>query len=88
VVGGQRGNPHVHLVVADLFDDPAVLRDPALGDVHVGHHLDARNDRQGEVDRRRRHLVERAIDPVADLEVLLEGLEVDVRGLFLDRLTT
>jgi hypothetical protein len=86
VVGGQRGNAHVHLFVADLFDDAAVLRDAALGDVHVGHDLDARKDGQGEVDRRRRHFIERAVHAVADLEVLFEGLEVDVGGLFLDRL--
>jgi hypothetical protein len=33
--------------------------------------------------RRRRHLVERAVHAVADLELLLERLEVDVRGAVL-----
>ena len=38
------------------------------------------------MDRRRSHFIKRAIDPVADLEVFLERLEVDVGRLFLDGL--
>ena len=38
------------------------------------------------MDRRRGHFVKRAVHPVADLEVLFEGLEMDVGGLLLDRL--
>jgi hypothetical protein len=36
--------------------------------------------------RRRHHLVQHAVDAVAHLELVLERLEVDVRGLVLDRL--
>ena len=38
------------------------------------------------VHRRRRHFVQRAVHAVADLEFVLEGLEVNVGGLLLDRL--
>ena len=85
-MGGQRGYTHIHLLVADLFDDSAVLGKAPLGDVHVGHHLNPRNNGQGEMNRRRCHFIKRAIDPVADPEVFLKGLEVNVGGLFLDRL--
>ena len=86
MVGRQRGDAHVHLFFTDLFDDPAVLRDAALGDVHVRHDLDARNDGTRQMDRRRRHFVKRAVHPVADLEILFEGLEMNVGGLLLDGL--
>ncbi len=86
VLGGEGGDTHVHLFVADVFDDATVLRDTFLRDVHVGHHLDAREDRQGEVDGRGCHFVECAVNPVADFEVRLEWLEVDVRCAFVDRL--
>ena len=36
--------------------------------------------------RRRRHFVERAVDAVADLELVLERLEVDVARAVLNRL--
>ena len=39
-----------------------------------------------QVLRRRRHFVERSVDAVADLEVVLEWFEMDVRGPFLDGL--
>ena len=43
-------------------------------------------DREGEVLGRRHHLVEDAVDAVAHLELVLEGLEVDIGGLVLDGL--
>ena len=84
MVGGQGGYAHIDHFFADLFDDAAVLGEAALGDVHVRHDLDAGNDRQREVDGRRGHFVEGTIDAIADFEILFEGFEVDVRGLFLD----
>ena len=67
------------IVVADA----PVLRQAALGDVQVGHDLEARNHRQGQVLGRRRHFVEGAVHAVADLELVLEGLEVNVAGAVL-----
>ena len=45
----------------------------------AGDDLDARRHRQGEVLGRRRHFVKRAVHAVADLELVFERLEVDVR---------
>ena len=43
---------------AHVQADAAVLRHAALGDVEVGHDLDARGDGEGQVPRRRHHLVQ------------------------------
>ena len=69
-----------------VIADAPVLRQAALGDVQVGHDLEARDHRQGQVLGRRRHLVERAVHAVADLELGLERLEMNVAGAVLDRL--
>ena len=58
----------------------------ALGDVHVRHHFHARNDRQREMPRRRRHFVKRAIDAVTNFEFVFERLEMDVARAVLNRL--
>jgi hypothetical protein len=48
--------------------------------------LDAGDDGQGQVPRRRDHLVEDPVDAVPHLELVLKRLEVDVGRLVLDRL--
>ena len=78
VLRGQGGDAQVHAPVGDLRLDAPVLGQPGLGDVEVRHDLDAGDDRQGQVARRRGHLVQRAVHAVTDLELVLEGLEVDV----------
>ena len=80
----ERGYAEVDLAAADGRLDATVLRHAALGDVQGRKHLDAGDDGRGEVLRRRGHLVERAVDAQADAELVLEGLEVDVRSLGLD----
>ena len=78
VRGGQARDAEVDGAAGDGDRDAAVLRDAALGDVEVRHDLDARDDGGGHGDVRGLHLVERAVHAVADLEVLLERLDVDV----------
>ena len=77
----------VHLRVVDPDLDAAVLRQPLLGDVQVAENLDARHDGRLEaLDlRRHRHVLQHAVNAVADAELVLERLEVDVRGPQLDR---
>ena len=84
-LGRERRDAEVDRLAGDLTLDAAVLGNAALGDVQVGKDLDARGDREGEMARRRLHLVKGPVDAVADLEILLEGFEVDVAGLGLDR---
>ena len=66
---------------------PAVLRDPPLGDVDVGHDLQP-GDHAG-LDRlaaTRIDLVQHAVDAEPHPQVVLGRLEVDVGGAVLDRL--
>ncbi len=66
--------------------DVAVLRDVALGDVHVRHDLHATDQGRLEMLRRLRLRDQHAVDPVLDPQLALERLDVDVRRAGLDRL--
>ena len=74
---------HAVLVEADL--DAAVLRQALLGDVELRHDLDARRDRVAELHRRAHDVVENAVDAVADAQLLLVRLDVDVARALLNR---
>src|SRR5690606_39787304 len=63
----------------------AVLRQPAFGDVELGHDLDAADHGGGEVGWRALALFQHAVDAIAHLEPVLEGLDVDVGRAQLDR---
>ncbi len=82
---GDGGDAHVDVLAGDLAADAAVLGQPLLGDVQPRHDLHARDDRGHELPRRLARLVEHAVDPVADLHLLLARLDVDVAGPLLDR---
>ena len=64
----------------------AVLRTPPLDDVHVGHDLDAADERRAHVGRQRQHLVQRAVDAEADAHLLVGRLDVHVRRTVAQRL--
>ena len=85
----QRGKGR-HAVVDDLLAhlqlDAAVLRHAALGDVELRHDLEARDQRRLELHRRLHDFLQRAVDAVADADVVLEALEVDVRRAALHRI--
>ena len=80
VAGRQRGDAHVHAAPLQPHGDAAVQRQPALGDVHLGHDLDARDGRGQERARHGPDDLQLAVNAVADLEVALARLDVDVRG--------
>ena len=82
--GRQDADAHVHRVAADVQLDAAVLRQAPLGDVQVGHDLDAAGDGHGQVARRRHHFVEHAVAAIAHLVFVFKRLEMDVAGLVLD----
>ena len=67
--------------------DAAVLRQAALGDVHVRHHFQARDDgRLQEAQLRRdRDFVQDAVDAVTNAQIVLERLDVDVGRALVDR---
>ena len=71
-------------LVADA--ETAVLRDAALGDIELAHHLDARNDGRVPVLGDRRHgVVQHAVDAVLDGDFLVARLDVNVAGPPLQR---
>jgi hypothetical protein len=82
---GQHGDAEVHLLaLAHLELDAAVLRQAALGDVERAHDLERARDRVLQLERRAHLLDEHAVDAVADAELLLVGLDVDVARALLD----
>ena len=77
----------VDALAGDLQRDAPVLRQPLLGDVERRHDLHARDDRAHELLRLARlRDVELAVDAVADDDVALLRLDVDVARALLDRL--
>ena len=85
VDAGHDGDAEVDRLVLDLEPEAAVLGDAALGDVEVGHDLDAGDDRRLELLVDGLHgLAEDAVDAELDLDVLVLGLDVDVAGPLLD----
>jgi len=84
--GRHRAHPQVVGSVVHVDVDPGVLGQAALGDVHVAHDLQAVDDVCGQLGRGRLHLIERPVYAVADLQPVLERLEVDVRRLVPDGL--
>jgi hypothetical protein len=81
---GHGGHAQVQLAPLDAGLDAPVLRQAALGDVQVRQQLDARAD--GRALPRRHHLagVQHAVDAVAHVQAVVEGLQVDVGGAQLD----
>ena len=84
--GRQRGETKIDLFTRNHRANAPVLREPSLGDVQVGHDLQTRGHGRGQMLRWWRHFVEGPIDAVADLELVFEGFEVDVRGPILHSL--
>ena len=58
-----------------------VLRQTPLGDVHVRHHFQARDDGclQHAQLRRNRDLMQNPIDPIADAQIVFERLDMNIR---------
>ena len=79
-------HPHVDLMTPDPHVEPAILRQPLLGDVETRQQLQAQHQ-----SRRDPHLVEHvlmqhAVDPLPNAQHLLIGLDVDIRGVHLHRI--
>ena len=82
---GTVTHAQVELLALHAHHDAAVLRQATLGDVELGHDLDARDHRGGQVGGRRFGFLEHAVDAVAHLQAVLERFDVDVGGAHLDR---
>jgi hypothetical protein len=86
MLGGQSRDAQIDRPAGDVFLNPAILRQTALRDVEVGHDLQPRDYRHGQMPRRRRHFVERPIHPVPNFEFGFERLEMNVGSPVLHRL--
>ena len=60
------------------------MRYAPLGDVEPRHDFEARDDLDGQLDRRQRDFFEHTVDARADAKDFLVGLEMDVRAALLD----
>ena len=74
----QRRDAHVEQLAAQRQPDAAVLRHAPLGDVEARHHLDAADDDGRDMRRHAQRLAQHAVDPHADDEAGLIGLDMDV----------
>ena len=86
VAGRDGRDAHVHRAAGDPQADAAVLRQALLGDVELRHDLDARDHQRRHGALGLQHFAQHAIDAEAHDQAVLERLDVDVRGVFLDRL--
>src|SRR5262249_23882629 len=80
----QRRHAEIDLLAHQAELDAAVLGQAPLRDVELRHDLDARRDRRLQPPRWSLDVVQHAVDAVADLQLLLERLDVDVRRALLD----
>ena len=86
VNGGHDGDAEIDQAALVAHAETAVLRDAALGDIQLAHHLDARNDGGVPVLRDRRHgVMQHAVNAVLDGHFLIARLDVNVAGAPLER---
>ena len=78
----------VDLASAHLELYPPVLREALLGDVQVGHDLDTADDRRLELADLRgdRGVLKHAVDAIADAQVVLVRLDMNIAGPLVQRL--
>ena len=68
-------------LVEALERQPAILREPVLGDVEVAHDLEASDQRPGDRGREGHLLSANSVDAIADHDLLLLSLDVNVAGV-------
>src|SRR6202008_5134429 len=68
---------HIDLLIAGVQVHSPILRQTALGDVHVGHDLEARDYGLLKYSQLRRdcHFVQNAVDPVSNSEIIVQRLD-------------
>ncbi len=86
VAGRDGRDAHVDRAAGDAQADAAVLGQALLGDVELGHDLDARDHQRRDAALGLQHLAQHAVDAEAHHQAVLERLDVDVGGVLADRL--
>ncbi|CEE79469.1 conserved hypothetical protein [Xanthomonas citri pv. citri] len=77
---GHGADAQIQLLALHAQHDAAVLRQAALGDVELGHDLDAADDRSSELGRRAFAFHQHAVHAVTHLEAAFERFDMDVGG--------
>ncbi len=85
VDGGDGGEADVDLAAADADAGVAVLRAVAVGDVQLGHDLEARADGRGQREGRAEGVDQHAVDAEADDQPVLHRVHVHVAGAAAER---
>ena len=80
VRGRHGGEPHVDRGVAHAHAEASVLGQSLLGDVEPGHELQPRDECARHAPAVDHLLLQDAIDPEPDAQLLIAGLDVNVRG--------
>ena len=80
VNGGQRGDTEVDVLVLHLHVEAPILGDAVLRDVQAAHDLDTGNDAALQIAGDRHDIAHQAVDPHADLQLILPGLQMDIAG--------
>ena len=83
--GWNSAHAQVEFLALHAQHDAAVLRQTPFRDVELGHDLDARDHRCGQVRRRRFDFLEHAVHAQSHLQPILERLDVDVGRARFDR---
>src|SRR5581483_7718057 len=84
--GRDRRNAEVDVDAAHRDLDASILWQPALGDVELGHDLDAGSQRGAQSELEQLGGAQQAVDPVAHDQCFAVRFDVDVRGPSLDRI--
>ncbi len=80
VAGRYGADAQVDFALPDADTASTVLRHPPLGNVHPGHHLDARDNQAQDVAVQHQRVVQNAVDAVAHLYLGFERVNVDIAG--------
>ena len=86
MAGGQGGNAHIDCPPGHTQGNPSILRQPLFGDVEFGHYLDTRHQDRRQHTLWLQHLAQNAVDAETYYQSVFKGFDMNVRGVFLDRL--
>ena len=81
---GYGRDPEIHHLPVHPRRRAAVVWAERIGDVELGPHFDAADQRRAGGGGKSHHLTQYAVDPVADHHAALGGLRVNVAGPFAD----
>src|SRR5690554_1729843 len=85
VHGRHSGDTQVNRAALQAQLDTAILGQAALGNIQFGKNFQAGNNRRGQLYRRGLDLLQYAVNPEANGQVMLERLDMNVRGAGVQR---